>query len=120
MFKKIFISVSFLAVTFFSSTTIGEDAIKADPKHYTVEFENDKVRIIRIKYGPGEKSVMHTHGPHVSIWLTENNTRMTLPDGTSEEAITEIGAADWNDANEHLPENLSDEPLEVVLVELKD
>ena len=63
---------------------------------------------------------MHTHGPHVAITLTENESRMTLADGTSEDATTEIGAAQWSDAAEHLPENLSDDPLEVVLVELKE
>jgi hypothetical protein len=52
--------------------------------------------------------------------LTENASRMTSPDGTSEEATTEIGSATWTDGTEHLPENLSDEALEVVLVELKD
>jgi len=120
MNKKILICISFLAAAFLSTASIGEDAVTADPQHYTVEFENDKVRIIRIKYGPGEKSVMHSHGPHVSILLTENATRMTLPDGTSAEATTEVGTAEWSDAQEHLPENLSDEPLEVVLVELKE
>ncbi len=108
-----------VAATSFS-TAIGEDAVKADPKHYKVEFENDRVRVIRIKYGPGEKSVMHAHGPNVGILLTENVVRMTLPDGTSEESTTVAGTAQWSDAEEHLPENLSDEPLEVVLVELKE
>jgi hypothetical protein len=36
----------------------GKDPVKVDSKHYSVEFENDKVRVLRIKYGPGEKSVM--------------------------------------------------------------
>ena len=109
-----------VAATIFSAKKIRKDAVKADPQHYTVEFENDKVRVIRIKYGPGEKSVMHTHGPNVGILLTKNAVRMTLPDGTSEESTTIAGTAQWSDAEEHLPENLSDEPLEVVLVELKE
>ena len=108
-----------VAATSFS-TTIGEDAVKADPQHYTVDFENDRVRVIRIKYGPGEKSVMHTHGPHVAIFLTDNTVRMTLPDGTSSDVTGEAGATSWTDANEHLPENLSDKPFEFVLVELKE
>jgi hypothetical protein len=120
MFKKIFIGISFVAVTFYTSTTIAEDGVVADPEHYTVEFENDKVRIIRIKYGPGEKSVMHTHGPNVAVFLTTNAVRFTLPDGTSVDANSEAGDAQWTDAEEHLPENLSDDPLEVVLVELKE
>jgi len=120
MFKKIFIGISFVAVTFLSTTTMAEDGVEADPEHYTVEFENDKVRVIRIKYGPGEKSVMHTHGPNVSVFLTSNAVRFTLPDGTSVDVNAEAGGAQWADAEEHLPENLSDDPLEVVLVELKE
>ena len=55
MNQKALIFISFLAATFIPTASFGEDAVIADPKHYTVEFENDKVRIIRIKYGPGEK-----------------------------------------------------------------
>ncbi len=120
MFKNTFIGIAFVVATFFSTATVGEDAVKADPQHYTVEFENDRIRVIRIKYGPGEKSVMHTHGPHVAIFLTDNTVRMTLPDGTSAEVTGEAGATSWTDADEHLPENLSDKPFELVLVELKE
>ena len=45
---------------------------------------------------------------------------MTFPDGTSEDMLTKPGVAQWEDAGEHLPENLSDKPMEVVLIELKD
>ena len=119
MFKKFIIGSSFIAALFIASITIGEDAVDADPEHYTVEFENDKVRIIRIKYGPGEKSVMHTHAAHVAITLTNGTSRMTLPDGSSEDEDTVAGAANYSDATEHLPENLGDGALEVVLIELK-
>jgi len=102
------------------STTNAEDAVKADPQHYAIEFENDRVRVIRIEYGPGEKSVMHTHGPHVAVFLTDNTVRMTSPDGKSVEETGEAGVALWSDAGEHLPENLSDKPFELVLVEVKE
>ena len=120
MIKKSLVCISFLVTALFSTATIAEDGVVADPEHYTVEFENDKVRIIRIKYGPGEKSVMHTHADHVAVFLTSNATRFTLPDGTSVDADTVAGAAEYTDADEHLPENLSDDLLEVVLIELKE
>jgi quercetin dioxygenase-like cupin family protein len=120
MFKKTVIGISFVAATLLSTGSIAEDAVTADPEHYTVEFENDKVRVIRIKYGPGEKSVMHTHGPNVSVFLTEGSVRFTYPDGTSEEQSSEVGVAVWADSEEHLPENVGDGPIEVVLVELKN
>ena len=28
-----------------------EDPVKVDPRHYKVEFENERVRVLRIKYG---------------------------------------------------------------------
>ena len=46
------------------------DAPTADPKHYSVSFENDVARFIRVRYGPGEKSPMHRHLPGcVRSWL---------------------------------------------------
>ena len=119
MLRKILLSVSFVAIACFSAATIGEDAVTADPEHYKVEFENEKVRIIRIKYGPGEKSVMHSHAQNVAITLTAGTVRMTLPDGSSTDVSPDAGSAEWNEAGEHLPENLSDEPMEVVLIEVK-
>jgi ketosteroid isomerase-like protein len=95
------------------------DATTLDPQHYTIEFENDRVRILRIKYGPGEKSIMHEHPASVAVLITEQNTQMHLPDGTSEPDTGSAGEARWLDPGSHMPENLSDQPLEVVLVELK-
>jgi hypothetical protein len=46
--------------------------------------------------------------------------RMTFPDGSTEDVPSEVGVAIWSDAEEHLPENISDKSLEVVLIELKD
>ena len=43
-----------------------------------------------------------------------------MPDGKTMDIAAQTGGAQWAVAEEHLPENLDDEPLEVVLVELKD
>src|SRR2546425_6701271 len=60
------------------------DAVKVDPKHYKVELENDRVRVVRITYGPREKSVMHGHRPGVVLFLTDAHYRFTYPDGKTE------------------------------------
>ncbi len=120
MFKKIIIGMAMVTVSLLSTTIVAENAVTADPAHYSVEFENDKVRIIRIKYGPGEKSVMHTHGQNASIILIQGTMRMTLPDGKSEDVSFEVGDASWTDAEKHLPENIGNGPIEVVLIKLKD
>lgn len=37
------------------------DPLKVDSKHYKLEFENDQVRVMRIRYGPKEKGPVHQH-----------------------------------------------------------
>jgi quercetin dioxygenase-like cupin family protein len=98
---------------------VSADPVHVDSKHYTVEAENDRVRVLRVKYGPREKSVMHGHPSVVAVFLTSNNGRFTFPDGRTEERSWKAGESMVMPAEEHLPENLSDNPLEVVLVELK-
>ncbi|NIP17250.1 MAG: cytoplasmic protein [Xanthomonadales bacterium] len=120
MLKQFIVAAAFVAVSLPAIAPASEDAVVADPERYTVEFENDRVRVIRIKYGPGEKSVMHTHGPNVSVMLSDGSIRMHLPDGSTMDVPAKHGEATWADAEEHLPENTGGEPFEVVLVELKD
>lgn len=98
---------------------IAADPVQVDPKHYKVELENDQVRVLRITYGPREKSVMHGHPAGVAVFFTANRGRFTFPDGTTTERSWEAGETMMFAPEEHLPENLTDRPLELVLVELK-
>ena len=96
-----------------------QDPVKVDPKHYKVEFENDQVRVLRISYGVGEKSVMHQHPNSVAVFLTDGNVKFTTPDGKSEERPAKAGGTMWSPGGKHLPENAGDKPFELILVELK-
>jgi quercetin dioxygenase-like cupin family protein len=95
------------------------DPVKVDAKHYKVEFENESVRVLRISYAPGEKSVMHYHPNGVAVYLTDGKTKMTTPDGKSQDMPAKAGSAAWTDAGSHLPQNTGDKRLELILVELK-
>jgi hypothetical protein len=68
------------------------DAPTADPKHYSVSFENDVARFVRVRYGPGEKSPMHRHLPGCVVYLTDQTMNFTVPDGSSEKDTVEAGA----------------------------
>ena len=96
-----------------------QDAVTVDSKHYTVEFENDQVRVLRVIYGPHEKSVMHEHPASVGVYLTDGHIRITLPDGKTGEPHVKAGQAMWHPAGKHLIENLGSTPFELVLTELK-
>ena len=96
-----------------------QDPVLVDSAHYSLEFENDDVRVIRITYGPNESSVMHYHPAGVAVFLTDQRVQFTLPDGQTLEGENQAGEVRWTKVGSHLPRNLSDRPLELILVEIK-
>ncbi len=62
---------------------------------------------------------MHAHPASVGVCLTDLEGRFTFPDGSTEEIQAKAGEAAWFEATEHLPENSSNQPLEMILIELK-
>lgn len=95
------------------------DAPTADPQHYTVEFENADVRILRIKYPAHSKGNMHDHPHSVTVMLTGGKLRGTKPDGKSNTSDSTKGVAIWEEAGPHQMENIGDEDFEAVRIELK-
>ena len=106
-------------VIILSGYSLAQDAVKVDPKHYKVEFENDQVRVLRITYGPKEKSVMHEHPDAYAVFLTDVKGKFTFPDGKTQKNTQNAGSTMWTPAGKHLPENTGDKPFELVLVEMK-
>jgi hypothetical protein len=97
-----------------------QDPVVVDSAHYTLVFENDQVRVLRIRYGPNEASVMHEHPAGVAVFLDDQNGQFTLPDGQVVEVQGKARDAIWTEAGAHLPQNLSDQPFELILVEIKE
>ncbi len=100
-------------------TWAGADPVEVDPDHYKLEFENEQVRVLRISYEPGEKSVMHRHPASLAVFLTDQKVKFAAPDGTEQETAGEPGQTNWSEAEQHLPENIGDQPMELILVEMK-
>jgi quercetin dioxygenase-like cupin family protein len=103
----------------FATVCLAQDPAKVDAKHYKVESENAQVRILRIHYGPHEKSVMHSHPDSVVTYLSDGTMTMHTPDGKSQEMTGHKGQTLFTPAGVHQPENTGDKPFDAVLVELK-
>jgi len=113
-------ALSMVAVCLCSATVLSaQDAVKVDPKHYTVVSENDQVRILKVHYGPHEKSVMHSHPDTVAVFLTDAKGQFTFPDGKKQEFTVKAGDAQYSAAATHLPENTGDKDMELIVTELK-
>ena len=100
-------------------SVLAQDATKVDAKHYKVEFQNSRVRIVRVHYGPHEKSVMHRHPDAIAIFQNDGKVKFTYPGGKTEERETKAGQAMFTPSVTHLPENLTDSDMDVILIELK-
>ena len=96
-----------------------QDAVKVDPKHYTVVSENDQVRILKVHYGAHEKSVMHSHPATVAVFLTDAKGQFAYPDGKKQDFAAKAGEAQYEAATTHLPENTGDAAMDLIVVELK-
>lgn len=96
-----------------------QDAVKVDPKHYSVVTDNDQVRIVKVHYGVQEKSVMHSHPDSVAVFLSDGKVKMTTPDGKTQDMSVKSGDTMYTPAGTHLPENVGDKPFDLILVELK-
>ena len=117
--RRVLAAAAVLAVIGSVVPAAAQDAVKADPKHYKVVFENDQVRVLHITYGPHEKSVMHSHPPNVAVFLTDGQTRFTMADGSAQDRPVKAKTTQWDPGGTHQPENLGDKPFEVMLVEMK-
>jgi hypothetical protein len=76
--------------------------------------------VVRVKYGPGEKSVMHTHPASCGTFLNDQTFRFTMPDGKTQDSPVHAGQVQCGDAEIHLPQNTGRAPAELVLVEFKN
>ena len=115
--RVLLLCVAVCLVTVIGATA--QDAVKVDSKHYKVDVDNSQVRVIRIHYGPHERSVMHSHPNSVVVYLTDGKIRMHLPDGKTQDASAKKGATAYLPATVHEPENIGDQPFELIQIELK-
>jgi len=83
------------------------DPLQADPKHYSLEFENDQVRVLRVRFGPHEKGVLHEHKlNHIVVYLND-------------QAKGKAGEVRLDEPMTHTEENPLDHAVERIAVDLK-
>jgi len=83
------------------------DLLKVDPKHYHLEFENDQVRVVRVKFDAHEKGVFHAHGlNHIVVYLNDQGRGKT-------------GEVRLDGPMAHNEENTVDHAVERLAIDLK-
>jgi quercetin dioxygenase-like cupin family protein len=95
------------------------DPVVTNPDHYSVVFENDRIRVLEYKDQPGESTTPHEHPDSVMYTLSSFRRRLVSGD-VQREVELEAGAAGWLPAQQHHGENIGDTPTRVIFVELKE
>jgi quercetin dioxygenase-like cupin family protein len=102
-----------------TAVVCAQDAVKVDAKHYKVESEDARVRVLRVHYGPHEKSVMHSHPASVAVYLNDGTARFTDASGKTQEVTMKAGQVQIIPAEVHNPENIGDTLFDLIVIELK-
>jgi quercetin dioxygenase-like cupin family protein len=96
------------------------DPLKISPSVYKLEFENDQVRVMRVKFAPNQAVPEHEHMLNrVVTYLTDQDSKMTTPDGKVDESRHKAGQASWGGPTRHKEQNVLNAPVELIVVEFK-
>jgi hypothetical protein len=83
-----------------------------------VEFENERVRVLRVKHAGRERHPQTSRRDRVVIYLNEGRVART-ESGKKEEILRKAGDVVWKNRSQHDIENLNDKGHQVIIVELK-
>jgi quercetin dioxygenase-like cupin family protein len=116
---QVFASLLWLPLLGMLAALKAQDQVAVDPQIAKTEFENEQIRVVRVRYAAHQKGHMHSHPARISVAITRNDVRVTFPDGKSTTAKRKAHELFWSDAVTHQVENLADGPTENIEIELK-
>jgi quercetin dioxygenase-like cupin family protein len=102
-----------------ANSALAQDPTKVEPKHYKLLFENERVQVVSVHYGPHERSEMHDHPGGVVVIVKGGHLRFTDQNGKVTETYARAGEARWFPPFKHKVENVGDEPYDAVYVGIK-
>ncbi len=71
------------------------DPVKIDPEHYKIDFENEKVRVVRISLRSEEKSLQHEDPEGIMVCPKECHIRFTRGNGKVQDVHLAAGESRW-------------------------
>lgn len=100
------------------SSAAGQDLLAVAPELAKVEYEDARVRVVRLRIPEHASLATHDRPRRVVVSLTANHVLLTRPDGTASVTSTEAGTIAWSEPTVRSVLNLGG-PVENVVIELK-
>ncbi len=102
--------------------SLAQDAVTSDPRSFRVVLENESVRVLEYKSGPGLGVCgqgMHYHPDRVGVSLTGAKVKVTNAEGRT--VVREIapGHVSFSLAETHSVENIGGSGTRTYIIELK-
>jgi beta-alanine degradation protein BauB len=96
-----------------------QDPVKLSPQYYKVLVDYDQVRVLEFHIKPGEKEPMHSHPAAVVYAFRDAKSKISYPDGKTEERSLTAGQTSWRNPVTHATENVGTTEAHALFVELK-
>ena len=94
------------------------DPLVNAPNVYTFINENDRMRVLKVTFNPGDTAKMHHHPQHMAYVLKGGIAKFTSQGKTQEMNLVE-GKAVFLDAQDHEVTNIGGTVIDLLVVELK-
>ena len=119
--KKLLISTALLFFIACSSSDISLLPEKVSPDVYKVLLENEDIKILEVKFAPGQSDNMHEHYPATVYIVEGSKAEVTLPDGTVNEINPPSDFIVHNpEKAKHQVKNIGDNIMKIILFERKN
>jgi quercetin dioxygenase-like cupin family protein len=97
-----------------------KDPLAVAPKIYRLEFDNDQVRVVRVRIPAKGAIPQHEHATNrVTVALTDAKIQLTKADGSKVEATFAAGEPRWGMPDVHAEQSLVDHPIELIMIDIK-
>jgi hypothetical protein len=102
----------------------GKDALEADPKHYKLELENDRMRVLRLTLKADEVASVHDDRDALIVCIAAGSDkachlRLTRPGGRGQDIHMQAGESRWIYADTRSEKNIGPQLLEMLVIEPK-
>lgn len=114
--------LALLAALGVTREALAQDPVRSDPRSFRVVLENERVRVLEYRSGPGLGVCgqgVHYHPERVTVTLTEAKVRITNAEGRTVVRELPAGQVFYAPAEAHSVENVGGSGTRIYIIELK-
>jgi len=114
--------LALLAALGVNREALAQDPVASDPRSFRIVLENDRVRVLEYRSGPGLGVCgqgVHYHPERVTVTLTEAKVRIANAEGRTVVRELPAGQVFYAPAETHSVENVGGSGTRIYIIELK-